>query len=132
MEQFALEHKDTIQVVGVGSQDYFGLSQGFLDDTGIAGSEVLTMLWEDSGRLWRLNDVRTNSSIQLYPHDLGQPSGVMLYNDRGLQTVLDAVIQEPWAPADAPFLLGPSETDAPAPTESRDPSDSLEPENPVN
>lgn len=106
MEQFALEHKDILQVVGVGSQDDFELGQDFLDKTGIADSEVLTMLWERSGNIWSMNNVRTNSSMQLFTHDLTQASGIIFFNDDGRGVVLDAAIQQPWAPADSPHLLG--------------------------
>lgn len=107
MEQFALEHRDILQVVGVGSQDDFELSQDFLDSTGIAQSEVLTMLWEGSGNLWNLNGISTNSSFQLFTHDLTHASDVIFFNERGRSVALDAAVQEPWAPADAPHLLGP-------------------------
>ncbi len=104
--QFALEHNEVLQVVGVGSQDDFELTQDFLDTTGTRDSEVLTMLWEGSGNIWGLNDVRTNSAMQLFTHDLTQGSGIIFFNDDGRSIVLDAAIQEPWAPADAPYLLG--------------------------
>ena len=95
-----------MQVIGVGSQDDFELTQGFLDDTGIRDSEGLTMLWESSGNIWSLNSVRTNSSMQLYTHDLTQASSIIFFNDKGRSVVLDAAVQEPWAPTDSPNLVG--------------------------
>lgn len=64
------------------------------------------MLWEGSGNIWRLNSVRTNSSMQLFTYDLTQASGIIFFNNNGRSVVLDAAIQEPWAPADSPNLLG--------------------------
>ena len=61
--------------------------------------EAATMLWEGSGNVWRINNVRTNSAMQLFSHDLTQQSGVIFFNDRGRSIVLDAAIQTPWAPA---------------------------------
>ena len=106
MEQFALDNKEVLQIVGVGAQDDFEESQDFLGDTGVRGSEVLTMLWEGSGNIWNMNSVRTNSAMQLFSHDLSQQSGIIFFNNDGRSIVLDAAIQEPWAPADAPYLLG--------------------------
>jgi hypothetical protein len=106
VEQFALDNKEVLQVVGVGAQDDFDMSQDFLGDTGVGGSEVLTMLWEGSGNIWNMNSVRTNSAMQLFSHDLSQQSGIIFFNNDGRSIVLDAAIQEPWAPAEAPYLLG--------------------------
>lgn len=93
--------------MGVGSQDDFAEAQDFLGDTGVGGaSSELTMLWEGSGNIWALNNVRTNSAMQLYSHDLSQASGVIFFNNNGRSVVLDAVVQEPWAPADSPNLIG--------------------------
>lgn len=93
--------------MGVGSQDSFGEAIDFLGDTGIGGADSeLTMLWEGSGNLWRINAVRTNSAMQLYTHDLSQASGVIFFNPNGREVVLDAATQEPWAPADSPHLAG--------------------------
>ncbi len=92
--------------MGVGSQDDFESSQDFLDDTGLGDSEALTMLWEGSGNIWGLNNVRTNSSMQLFTHDLSQASGIIFFNNDGRGVVLNAAVQEPWAPAGAPYLLG--------------------------
>ena len=93
--------------MGVGGQDTFSQSQDFLRDTGIGGADSeLTMLWEGSGNIWALNNVRTNSAMQLYSYDLSQASGVIFFNNDGRSVVLDAVIQEPWAPADSPNLIG--------------------------
>ena len=93
--------------MGVGSQDDFARAQDFLSDTGVggAGSE-LTMLWEGTGNIWALNSVRTNSAMQLYSYDLSRASGIIFFNNDGRGVVLDAVIQEPWAPADSPNLIG--------------------------
>ena len=93
--------------MGVGSQDDFGETQDFLGDTGVGGpSSELTMLWEGSGNIWGLNNVRINSAMQLFSHDLSQQSGIIFFNDDGRNVVLDAVIQTPWAPADSPNLIG--------------------------
>jgi hypothetical protein len=93
--------------VGVGSQDDFGEIQDFLGDTGIGGpSSELTMLWEGSGTIWGLNNVRINSAMQLFSHDLSRQSGLIFFNDDGRNVVLDAVTQTPWAPADSPNLIG--------------------------
>jgi|TARA_B110000305_G_C18832627_1_gene356439 hypothetical protein len=96
-----------LQIVGVGSQDDFGRAQDFLGDTGVGGAEsVITLLWEGSGNIWGLNNVRTNSAMQLFSYDLHQQSGIIFFNDSGRSVVLDASIQQPWAPADSPNLLG--------------------------
>jgi hypothetical protein len=56
------------------------------------------ILWEQSGNFWRLNNVRTNSAMQLFSHDLTQQSGIVFFNDNGRSVVLDAAIQSPWKP----------------------------------
>ncbi len=59
--------------MGVGAQDDFRKAQDFLGDTGVGGAEsIITMLWEGSGNIWGLNNVRTNSAMQLFSHDLSQ------------------------------------------------------------
>ena len=94
-------------MVGVGGQDDFPRSQQFLRDTGVGGPDSeLTMLWEGTGNIWSLNNVRTNSAMQLFSHDLSQASGIIFFNDDGRGVVLDASVQEPWAPADSPNLIG--------------------------
>lgn len=88
-----------MQVIGVGAQDDFEAVQRFLDNTGMKDTP---MLWERSGNIWRIQNVGHNSSMQLYSYDLKQVSGVIFFNDRGRQIVLDAVGQEPWAPPTSP------------------------------
>jgi hypothetical protein len=44
--------------------------------------------------------------MQLFSYDLHQQSGIIFFNDSGRSVVLDASIQQPWAPADSPNLLG--------------------------
>lgn len=87
--------------MGVGSQDNFEQAQDFLSDTGITsgGTSPLTMLWERSGNIWSINNVRTNSAMQLFSHDLSSQSGLLFFNNDGRSVVLDAAVQEPWAPA---------------------------------
>jgi hypothetical protein len=63
------------------------------------------MLWEGSGNIWDLNNIRNNSSMQLFSFDLSRESQVIFFNDAGRATVLDAVVQEPWAPPGAPQLV---------------------------
>lgn len=58
------------------------------------------MLWEQTGRVWRLNDVRTTSAIQLFSYDLSQQSGVIYFDDASRAIVLNAAIQVPWSPVD--------------------------------
>ena len=92
--------------MGVGSQDDFGQAQDFLGDTGVGGAaSELTMLWEGSGDIWGINNVRTNSAMQLFSYDLSRQSGLIFFNDSGRATVLDASIQTPWAPDDSPNLI---------------------------
>ena len=92
--------------MGVGSQDDFEFAQRFLRDTGVGGADSdLTMLWEGSGNIWALNQVRTNSAMQLFSYDLSRKSGVIFFNNDGRGVVLDAAIQEPWAPAGSPNLI---------------------------
>ena len=92
--------------MGVGSQDDFEEAQDFLGDTGVGGaSSELTMLWEGSGNIWSLNNVRINSAMQLFSYDLSQQSGLIFFNNDGRGVVLDASIQEPWAPATSPNLI---------------------------
>ncbi len=93
--------------MGVGAQDDFSEAQDFLGDTGVGGAEsTITMLWEGSGNIWGLNNVRTNSAMQLFSHDLSQQSGIIFFNKDGRSVMLDASVQEPWAPADSPNLIG--------------------------
>lgn len=56
------------------------------------------MLWEQTGNVWNINQVRTNSAMQLYSYDLSQKSNLIFFNDDGRNIVLDAAVQEPWAP----------------------------------
>lgn len=56
------------------------------------------MLWERSGNIWALNNVRTNSAMQLFSFDLSQESSLLFFNPDGRAAVLDAAIQTPWAP----------------------------------
>lgn len=56
------------------------------------------MLWERSGALWRINEVRTNSALQLFTHDLARGSRIFFFDDAGRRTVLDAAAVTPWAP----------------------------------
>jgi hypothetical protein len=60
--------------------------------------EAAQMLWERTGQVWQLNNVRTNSAMQLYSHDLSQQSGIIFFNNDGRSIVLDAAVQAPWAP----------------------------------
>lgn len=63
------------------------------------------MLWEGTGNLWALNNVRTNSAMQLFSFDLSQRSNLIFFNDDGRRVVLDAAVQEPWAPPGSPALV---------------------------
>lgn len=56
------------------------------------------MLWERTGNLWRINNVSTNSVLQLFSYDLTKDSDTFFFNDAGRQTALDASVQQPWAP----------------------------------
>jgi len=89
----------------VGSQDDFGYAQRFLNDTNIGNGEV-TMLWERSGKVWNINQVRSNSALQLFSYDLSSQSQTIAFNDPGREVVLETIVQEPWAPPGAPFLGG--------------------------
>lgn len=95
LEQFAQDNQEIVQVIGVGSQQSFEATQGFLADTGIT---ELPMLWERTGALWRINNNGTNSALQLLSYDLSEKSSIIFFNDAGRQTVLDASPQQPWAP----------------------------------
>ena len=95
LEQFARDHQDTLQVVGVGSQERFADAEDFLADTGLTD---LPLLWEGTGALWRLNEVGRNSALQLASFDLAQVSGQFSFNDSGRRTALDAAVQTPWGP----------------------------------
>ena len=57
------------------------------------------MLWESSGVAWRMSNVRANSSLQLFSHDLTEKTQLIWFNDRGREAILDAAPQDPWAPA---------------------------------
>ena len=93
--------------MGVGSQYDFEGAREFLIKTGVGGADsTITLLWEGSGNIWGMNNVRTNSAMQLFSHDLSQASGIIFFNDNGRSVVLDASVQEPWAPADSPNLIG--------------------------
>jgi hypothetical protein len=93
--------------VGVGSQYDFEGAREFLISTGVGGADsAITLLWEGSGNIWGMNNVRTNSAMQLFSHDLSQQSGIIFFNNNGRAVVLDASVQEPWAPAGSPNLIG--------------------------
>ena len=84
-----------MQVIGVGAQDDFEAVQQFLDKTGMKDT---TMLWEGGGNIWRIQNVSHNSAMQLYSYDLSQESDVIFFNKQGRETVLNASVQQPWAP----------------------------------
>lgn len=86
-----------MQVVGVGSQEDFEGVQEFVNRTDLP---TVPILWEQTGNFWRLNNVRTNSAMQLYSYDLSQQSGIIFFNNNGRSVVLDAALQTPWAPVD--------------------------------
>ena len=85
-----------MQVIGVGAQDDFEQAQRFLTRTGMRDT---TMLWEQSGNFWRLENVGHNSAMQLYSFDLTKKSGVIFFNAQGREAVLEAAIEAPWKPA---------------------------------
>jgi len=94
-----------LQVVGVGAQDDFAYAQRFLNDTGVGSPDSpVQMLWEGTGNIWSINQVRVNSAMQLFSHDLSSQSGLIFFNDDGRSVVLDAAVQVPWAPEDSPNL----------------------------
>ena len=95
LEQFARDHEDVLQVVGVGSQERFTDAEDFLSDTGLT---TLPLLWESSGALWRLNNISRNSAVQLATFDLSELSREFSFNDSGRLTALDAAGQPPWSP----------------------------------
>ena len=95
LEQFAQDHQDILQVVGVGSQERFVDAEDFLSDTGLT---TLPLLWEGSGALWRLNEIGRNSAVQLATFDLSDLSREFSFNDAGRTTALDAAPQPPWGP----------------------------------
>ena len=84
-----------MQVIGVGALDDFESVQGFLNKTGMKDT---TMLWEQSGNIWRIQNVSHNSAMQLFSFDLTQASGAIFFNEQGRHVVLDASTQYPWAP----------------------------------
>ena len=86
-----------MQLVGVGSQEDFEGVQEFVNSTDL---ETVPILWEQTGNLWRLNSVRTNSAMQLFSYDLSRQSSIIFFNDNGRAVVLDAAIQTPWSPVD--------------------------------
>lgn len=86
--------------MGVGAQNNFAQAQDFLQSTGVGGSDSeLTMLWEQSGNIWNMNNVRVNSAMQLLSFDATQQSSLIFFNDDGRDVVLGAMTQEPWAPS---------------------------------
>jgi len=84
-------------VVAVGSQHSFSAVQQFLHVTDFA---TVPILWEQTGNLWRINDVRTNSAMQLYSFDLRHQTDLVFFNDEGRAIFLDAALQTPWSPVD--------------------------------
>lgn len=81
--------------MGVGSQDDFDEAVDFLDDTGI---ESFTMLWEQTGVAWAINQVRVNSSIQLFSYDLAHKSNVASFSEANSFAILNAATDPPWVP----------------------------------
>jgi peroxiredoxin len=74
LEQFAREHKDTVRVVGLGTQDTFGEAQDFLARHGI----TFELLWDPTFESWRALGVSSQPTAML----LG-PDGVLLGTWRG-------------------------------------------------
>lgn len=89
VEQFARDHADEIQVVGVGAQDDFEYALEFVDSTGVDTPE---MIWDPSFETWSRFGVRINSQMMLMNADL--TSGTELFYGFGesdRQRVLDAL-----------------------------------------
>ena len=57
----------------------------------------IDVLWESSCTAWGFNNVRVNSAMQLFTHDLEQKSNPIFFNDDGRTAVLSTAPNEPWA-----------------------------------
>jgi hypothetical protein len=89
VEQFARDHADEIQVVGVGAQDDFEYALEFIDSTEV---DTPDMIWDPSFETWSRFGVRINSQMMLMNADL--TSGTELFYGFGesdRQRVLDAL-----------------------------------------
>ncbi len=57
---FAAEHGDDIQIIGLGAQDSYAQAEGFLEDTGTQGLE---MVWDKTGSSWVHYEVTNQPTV---------------------------------------------------------------------
>ena len=89
VEQFAREHADEIQVVGVGAQDDFDLAVDFVTSTGV---ETPDMIWDPSFETWSHFGVRINSQMMLVNADLTSGTDLFYgFGDADRQRILDTL-----------------------------------------
>jgi len=72
--QFAQEHEDTIQVVGLGTQDDFSFAREFRESGGL---EDVTLLWDPSFATWQALGIQANSQMMVVSPDLGEASSLI-------------------------------------------------------
>jgi hypothetical protein len=89
VEQFARDHADEIQVIGVGAQDDFDYALDFLAATGL---ETPDMVWDPSFETWSTYGVRINSQMRVMAADLSTGTDLFYgFGEAEQQDVLDAL-----------------------------------------
>ena len=89
VEQFAREHAEEIQIIGVGGQDDLDFAKEFVSSTGVSTPD---MVWDPSSATWSHYGIRRNSEMILLNSDL-TPATELFYGfgDGERQMVLDAL-----------------------------------------
>jgi len=59
------------------------------------------LLWEGSCAAWGINNIRTNSSMQLFSADLTTKSNPIFFNEAGRDIVLQEAPKPDWAGSSA-------------------------------
>ncbi|MGE0879277.1 MAG: TlpA family protein disulfide reductase [Acidimicrobiia bacterium] len=65
VERFARQNKDTVRVIGLGTQDTLGLAEDFVADYDTS----FTMLWDESFESWAAFGVTSQPAAMLFGAD---------------------------------------------------------------
>lgn len=89
VEQFARDHAEEIQVIGVGAQDDFDYAVEFVTSTGL---ETPDMIWDPSFETWSFYGARINSQMKLMNADLTEGTDLFFgFGDDDRQRILDTL-----------------------------------------
>ncbi|WP_395080904.1 TlpA family protein disulfide reductase, partial [Ilumatobacter sp.] len=66
VEQFARDHLQELEVIGLGTQDSLGQAEDFVEDY---GTESFTMLWDESFLSWQALGVTSQPAAVMFAAD---------------------------------------------------------------